>query len=542
MALNIEHVHRKFSALEESRKSHEALWSEAAKYYLPTSMEWNSNGGSTMAKRRGAKIFDDTPAWAAGRFAGAMLGMVMNPTQKWLEFELYSGHDELSHEAKSWLQELRDRVTFAMQAPEVGFYDAMHEHLLDYGIFGEAVMLIDRDPETKMPRFTPYPLAQCYVGVGERRRPNTVFRKYYLDAQSIMDSFGDKVPSVIKKAVEEKKFNEKFAVIHGVFPRKHGIAGGFAVNKPYASVYYLEDKKEVLRESGFDHFPFSVPRFMLFASEEHGQGPGTLSLSNVKALNTIIHTFLIADQQKALPAYLATRRGFIGAPNLSPNHINYYDGFDMDKALLPIGNQGHPQAGREWVQMYQDQILRAFYLDRLNTPQKAAEVKEVEALMGQEESMRDLVPQLSRLHSESISVIILNLVEMLASNMPDPPEDILENSLRIRYLSPLAKAQRMLEVSHANRTLQQIVIPMAQIEPSVTDTVNWKAFSDWTLDHAGFPNDVRVSKEEFEAKQAAKEEQEQMAMGMEAAQGASEVAKNFSQAQQGAPPPLGGFI
>jgi hypothetical protein len=545
MGINLDKVHRHFASLVDARQPWDSLWSDTAKYYLPTSMNWNTQGGSRTAQLRGARVYDDTPAWAAGRFAAALLGMIMNPTQKWLEFELYTEHAALSFDAKRWLQLLRDQVLFVLQSPDVGFYDAMHEHLLDYGIFGEACMLIDQDPDTKLPRFTPYPLEQCYIGMGARRMPDTVFRKYEMSAQAILDMFqakDDNIPEVVSKAMENGKFSEKFTIIHGVFPRKHGVANGFATNKPYASVYYIERNKELIRESGFDVFPFSCPRFMLFASETHGQGPGTMSLSNVRALNSIIKTLLKSDQKKAAPAYLATRRGWIKPLNLTPDYVNYYDGFEIKDALTPIGNDGEPQAGKDWVEMYREQIMRSFYLDRLITAEKKAEVKEIEALMGEEERMRDLIPQLSRLHAESISKIVLNVVLIINRLLPDPPRELQENAVKLRYLSPLARAQRLLEVSHANRTLQQVVLPAAQIDPSATKTVDWFKFVSWSLEQGGFPKEVQRSEEEFRQEAEAEAQQQQLAQGLEAGLGASEIAKNFSQAQSNGPPPLGGLI
>lgn len=545
MGLDIEQVHRHFCAIEEGRQPFESLWRDTAQFYLPTSMYWNTNGGSRTALKRGLQVFDDTPAWAASRFAAAMLGMIMNPAQKWLEFELYTDQGELSIESRRWLARLRDRVLFVLQAPEVGFYDAMHEHLLDYGIFGESCMLIDRNPETGLPRFTPYPLEQCYIGMGAKRTPDTVFRKYEMNVQAIVDAFssnGEPLPKIISEKMEAKRYTDKMTVIHGVFPRKHGVAGGFAINKPYASVYYLETDKSVLKESGFDYFPFSCPRFMLFASEEHGQGPGTMSLANVQTMNTMIKTMMTSDQRKAKPAWLATRRGWIKKLNFNPDYINYYDGFDMDKALRPLGNEGDPQAGREWVEMYQNQIIRAFYLDRLMGNDKRAEMKEVEVLVNEDERMRDLVPQLSRLHAESISSIILNVVYYTMEDMPEAPPELGNNAIKLRYLSPLARAQRLLEVANATRTLQNTVIPLSQVDQTALQSVNVPRLTKWVLQQAGFPAEGLNSDSEIAAMQEADAQQKQAAMALEGAQSMAQVAKDFSTAQKNAPAPLGGFL
>lgn len=542
--LDINRVHRQFEALVEGRMPWEALWRDVAKYYLPTSMTWASGGASRITTRRGQNVYDDTPAWAAQRFAAAMLGMMMNPSQKWLDFEVVSGETQnLSLESKKWLQLLSCRALSVMQDPELGMYDAMHEHLLDYGIFGEACMLIDRNPETKSLRFTPIPLEQCYIGMGSTRKPDTVFRRYEMTIQSIVDFFEkEKLPSEVSEAYEKGDFNRKFWVVHGVFPRKHGIAKGFDFKKPWASIYYLETNKKLLKESGFDFFPFSCPRFMIFANEEHGQGPGTMSLSNVRALNTIVKTLLVADQKIAAPAYVAQRRGWIKQLNLTPDAINYYDGFDIDKALMPIGNQGQPQAGQPWVEMYQNQIMRAFYLDRLNGNDKKAEVKEVEVLVDEDRNMRDLVPQLSRLHSESVSHIVENVVDFVMDTMPEPPDELAGHNLKIRYRSPLARAQQLLEVSNANRTMQQIILPYSQIDPNALKAVDTHKLVSWALDNSNFPADVRVSEEDYQAAIQADQQKQEMAQGLEAGQGAAQIAKDVSAAQKNTPGALSGFF
>lgn len=536
--LNIEQVYRHYCQLKDNRLPWDALWGETARYYLPTSMHWQPDTDSRVSPNVSKiKVFDDTPAWAAQRFASGLLGMVMNPTQKWLEFELYSGQDQLSDEARAWLQRLQEKVLFVLQDPTVGFYDAMHEHLLDYGIFGEAIMLIDRNPENNMPRFTPYPLEQTYLGLTASKRPNTVFRRYHLQAQTLVDTFSkqdDSIPDVVLSSIKAKEYTKKFAIIHGVFPREHGVANGFQHEKPFASVYFLEENKQLIRESGFDFFPFSAPRFMVFASEDHGQGPGVLSLSNVRSLNTIIKTMLRSDQRKAAPAWLAQRRGWVKPLNLNPDHINYYDGFDLDKTVMPLGGDGDPQAGKDWVDGYRESILRAFYLDRMNAPDKRAEMKEVEVLMGEEERMRDLLPQLSRLHAESISQIILNVVDICADEMEPPPEEIGANSVKIRYLSPLSRAQKSMSVAQVNRTLQNFIIPLSQIDPSAMKTVNIYKYARYVLDAENMPSEIRTTEEEFAAMQEQDAQQAQMQQMLEAGQGASEITKNFAQAQQAA--------
>lgn len=541
--LDLNKVHRHFECLVDGRQPYEQVWRDVAKYFLPSSRSWGM-GNSITAGRKGRYIFEDTSVWASQKFAAAMLGMIMNPSQRWLDFDIITGHtSDLSLDSKKWLQLLATKSLAVMQDPELGMYDAVHEHLLDYGIFGEACMLIDRNRETKRLQFTPVPLEQCYIGMGPSRKPDTVFRKFEMTVQNIYEYFDDKeLPSEVTDAYKANDFNRKFTVVHGVFPRKKGIAKGFDFQKPWASVYYLEMNKKLLKESGFDLFPYSCPRFLVFAGGEHGEGPGVFLLETVRAINTIIKTLLVSDQKIAAPAYVAQRRGWIKQLNLTPDAINYYDGFDIDKALLPIGNQGQPQAGQTWVEMYQNQIMRGFYLDRLNGTDKRAEVKEVEVLVDEDRNMRDLVPQLSRLHSECISHIVENVVDYVMEFMPDAPQELEGQSLKIRYRSPLARAQQLLEVSNANRTMQQIILPYSQIDPNALKAVDTHKLVTWALDNSNFPADVRVSEDEYQAAVQQQEEQNQVAQGLEAGQGAAQIAKDVSTAQKNTPGALSGFF
>ena len=546
MAVDIERVHRHFGEVKNERMPWDNLWRMTAPYYQPTSADWT---GSTMktdhAWLKGTKSYDDTPSWAANRFASALMSLLMDPTESWLDFMVVpTSGVALSVAVERYLQRLRDVSLYLLQEPSVGFYEAMHEHLLDYVIFGESCMFMDKTPDG-LPRFTPYPLVQCYIHASDGRTPDTVYRRYEMTVQAIIDRFnrsGDSVPEQVTKKAEAGKWTDTITIIHGVFPRKHGVAGSFATNKPWASIYYTEDKKQLMRESGFDLFPFSTPRFLVFAGKSHGQGPGTLSLANVRTLNTIIKTMLRSDQRKAGPAWIAQRRGWLKPLDFRTDRINYFDGFDMDKSLMPIGTEGQPQAGRDWVQDFREQILRAFYIDRLGGVDKRAEVKEAEVMAKQQENMRDLVPQQSRLHSESVTRII-EFVVGIAKDLIGPPPPELENQLvKLHYLSPIAKSQKLLELNNVARTLQQYILPLGQQDPSILKTYDSHKLSQFVYDKANFPASVLVPEEQFRQEQEQDNQAAQLGQGVEQLKGVSETVKNFSQAQQDTPNPLQGLI
>ena len=67
-----------------------------------------------------------------------------------------------------------------------------------------------------------------------------------------------------------------------LFFQRRGNQKPLARGKPIASVYYHADSKHLLSESGFDDFPFMVPRFVKDSVSTYGRSPAMNALPDVK--------------------------------------------------------------------------------------------------------------------------------------------------------------------------------------------------------------------------------------------------------------------
>ena len=530
MALDIHQLHARFSEIEVERKQWEGMWRQLSEYFMPPSHSFNDQGiNNSSGRLHNTKSFEDTPAWAANTLASALLGMIANPVNKWLEFGLISNTENADDTVQTYLQGVKDSVLHILQLPQVGFYSKMHEALLEYVIFGQTVILVTKDPNTGLPRFRPCPLQECFFILDEDGTPEIVFRRTEMSARLVVDLYPDAVSAEFKEKAR-KNPTTKHKVIHAVFPRNtHGFKQ-FAKNKAFASVYYLEDTElTLLKESGFDKFPYLIPFWQRFSGESQARGPGVFALPSVRMLNQIVKDSLKASQKIIDPPLILNRRGWLGKVKNYPASISFSDGMDMDQLWRPFGNTGEPVLGLEWAIKYTDQIKRIFHIDKIHSPQKAAEQREVEVLQNEEERMRDMVPQLANLHMMMSHMIEL-VVDIIKDKLPEPPPQLDGEVLRLNYMSPMARAQKMMEMASVNRTLSQFVFPLASLDESVLQKIHTGRLVDWIFDSGDIPTNITRTNEEVEAAQAQQQQNEAMLQGVEMAKGMAEVAKDLGSA------------
>lgn len=527
MALDLYKLHAHFSAIQTERRLWEPQWRELSRYFTPASSEFTDSIYHQGSGHRTMPVsYDDTAQWAANTLAAALLGMIANPMNKWIDFGLVSQDAMEDQDVREYLQHIRDIALHILQLPEVGMYSRLHEMLLEYVIFGEAVMMITKDQKTGLAKFRPCPLQECYFVLDDDAQPEIVFREIKMSARTIVDQFGNMVPAKFKEVTEKNPY-DSFKVYHAVFPREtHGYSK-FANNKPFASIHYMEwNGMVLLKESGFDKFPYLIPRWQRFSGETHARGPGMFALRSIRLLDQIVKTCLKASQKIVDPPQILNRRGWIGKPKNYPGSITYTDGHDMDQLIRPYGNTGNPVLGIEWAERESEKIKRIFHIDKIHAATKAAEMREVEVLSEQEERMRDMVPQLANLH-----IMIARMVELvlhyIQDLLPEPPPQLIGQALQIRYMSPLARAQKMMEIANVNRTMTQFIFPLANIDPTVLQKVHTGRMVDWMFGEADIPMIVTRTNEEMEQQQAEAQQQANVMQGVQMAESMAKMAKDL---------------
>lgn len=527
-----------YHAASMERDQWTKVWSEVATFIHPPSRKKGDVDSDGL--ELGREAYDATGMRAADDLAAALLGMVFNPETKWCQLSPPSNMPYRKSYQK-WLDLASDTVLDMLLDPDVGFYTALHEMLLDYVVFGEGILYMDIDPKTGQLRFNSINIQDCSVQLGAGRKVRSVFRDEYYTPAQMVEKFGEeRIPADIRKRAQQPEVTYRYKVIHAVFPRDEGRVGELPTKKPFASVWFLEDRgdkeENILKESGFDYFPYVLPRYSLRSKSTRGEGAGISALPTLRALNVAIQLYLYAHNKNLSPTK-SIPYGMLmsSAWDDSPGAINYIDpilagqGFKVES----YGLDTNLTISDALIQGWRQDIRQAFKADKLQAMQKAAEVKEVEFLGDEESRMRSMVPQLVRLYTEAAVPIVrfvLNYIEDRGLMEQERPSEL--TNMKLRVMSPLSRAQKMLNTTNVLRTITNTFVPLAQINPGVMDVLAVPKIGPWLAEEAGIPAVLLADEEAVEQAQQQRAEQQGPMQQLEMMKTGSEVAKNAAEAIQ----------
>jgi hypothetical protein len=503
--------------LKSARMNNDSWWQGVADLTLPKRDFTTTREPGT---RRKARIYDSTGVYCTTMLASGLHGNLTPSTGRWWFF---NAPDRVDDAGKEWLEEASELMWRNFSSPDSLFASSSYELYLDVVAFGQGVML----PAWVNGRvvYKSRELRKSWIRQNDEGVIDTL---YYVDDYRPVDiirMFPDTAHRVVRDAYE-KGTDVKFPVLHAVQPRdEHYGKGAVATAKPWSSVYVDINNKHEMAESGFDSFPYLVPRFSKRSGETYGYGPGMDAIQEVQTANEYSEVMFRAAAKNVDPPVLAPVEGLVLPMRLDPNGINYYDPELGEPKFWNNGFRPDYLAGM--LQDKQQLIKQLYYIDWLNVPNNDRMTAE-EFRGRQQESMRIMGPTNSRLEVEFLSRLIERTLELYIQNnaLPPLPASLRDEDIALEYTSPLAQAQR---AASANSVLNGIGIAaqLAGVDPTVVANINVNAiFREQVEDNFNWPVSYLNALEDVEAAQAAAKQQQQVASGAETAETYSKAVKN----------------
>ena len=521
---------RRYRTLQSQRSTWESHWQELADYMLPRKADITKK--RTQGDKRTDLLFDGTAVHAVELLSSSLHGMLTSPSTPWFSMRYRNPALQRDDQANEWLEVCLDQMY--QHFNRSNFQQEIHELYYDLVVFGTAAFYVEGDKEGL--RFSSRHIAEVCISEDNEGRVDTVYRKFKLTARSIAMQFGEKgLPPEIKKDLDKDPYAEH-TVIHAVFPRKNA-KGSTQRSKPIASVYYTGETRQLLSESGFDEFPFMVPRFTKDSVSTYGRSPAMTALPDTKMLNKMSETTIRAAQKQIDPPLMVPDDGFMLPVRTTPGALNFYRTGTRDR-LEPLQIGANNPLGLNMEEQRRNAIRQAFFVDQLlmsNGPAMTA----TEVLQRNEEKMRLLGPVLGRLQSELLQPLISRSFALLLRNglLPPAPEQLQGQDVDIEYVSPLAKAQKMTDLQSMLRGFE-VLLQMSQVAP-VMDYLDDDKLVQYLVETTGIParvirssaevEDVRRQRAEAEAAQA---QMQQDMMLAEQANKAAPLAKVASDAAE----------
>lgn len=497
---------RRFEQLKSDRGTWEDHWQDIADLVLPN-RDFTRDKNSPGSTRR-QYIFDSTAPTSADRLAGSLGGLLINPALVW--FMLRTADDEINEKdrVRAWLQEVSFRLLWLFNTPRFGFYTSMHEALLDLVTFGTSVIRNENSSSTLS--YESMPLGCNFIDEDNEGRVDTLYREFEFNAMQAAQEFGlSNLPDGIQRKHQDGKFDEKFTFVQAVMPRRErDVMKVTGRNKAYASIVVAISEKKLVHEGGFNEFPFIVSRWSKMVGEKYGRSPAMSTLPEIKMVNAMSRTLIVAAEKQADPPLMVPDDGFLSPFSTIPGGLNYYRAGTKELAR-PLDNNARVDIGHEMIEQRRETIRRAFYLDMFELPiidrMTATEVQQ-----RQREKQQTLNPVLSRLHAELLTPIINRAFNALikANAVPPVPQELAGRDLTVEFQSPLALAQRASESAGFTQWLA-LMAPLLETDPLALSNIDNDEVAHWAKGMFNVPQRIFRSRQEVnEAREAHRQQQE----------------------------------
>ena len=529
------------------RAEWEAEWQKISEYLLPGRGVYQTYAKPPKRKLTTPKVVNNVAEDALYVLTSGMHGGLTSPSRPWFRIEWLDKRAEDVEPLKAWLEQCTDMMHRALHASN--FYSIINSFYIEYAGFGTGAIYVGEDTGTdEVPfRFHILTAGEYYISMGIDGRPDQFIRTIFMTERQLYEQFGDAVSSEVKDRVEKNKVGidvPRLSVIEYI------VKYDYDDDKPWSRVFYelsavqstwkdaMPAQKKPLGYDGFYEFPYPTARWGTIGADVYGLGPGSRALPDVRRLQEMEKSFLMAAHKNLNPPLNIPGR-LKGKLNTLPGGHNYYR--NPNEVVTPIYNVKFDYTGvGNAVQRVEERIRRNFFNDIFLTAARdpnATPYKATEVTAREQEKMLRLGPVIERLQYELLSPLIERCFNIMLRKELFPPLDpaLLEGiggEYNIMLVSPLATAQRGVALQGINSFLA-FLGQAAQFDQQILDNVDTDAAAREYADITGVQLGVlrpqadvdQIRQQRAKAMAAEKRKQEQAA----AAQMAGEL--NLKQAQ-----------
>jgi len=494
---------KRLDGLKANRLPHEPHWKNCFDVTFPLrgSGFQSSTLDAQSAQSQRAKLLDSTGTDSAKVLAAGLMGGLTPSNSLWFGLTV----DKQTDEEARWLDASAPVLWGLIHGSN---YDAEgYECCQDIVSAGWFVLYIDTDRETGEFSFEQWPLASCYITASKRGgKIDTVYREYQLSAEQAVDDFGDECSADLKKLAGEKP-DELVTFCHAIYPRAGGKPDALLpIGLPFASCHVELKTKSLVRESGYHEFPCVVPRWSRLSNSQYAVGPAYDALPEMFMLNQLNFDELANADLAISGMWIAEDDGVLNPRTLKvgPRKVIVANSVD---SMKPLEAPGDWQLAEYMIKSKQAQVRKVFMADQLQPADTPGEETAYEVHVRVTLIRQLLGPTYGRLQSEHLQPMIDRTFGLAfrAGKFEPAPRSLVNRTIRAKYASPLARAQRAEEVT----AMDQYETSLAQnsmIDPQIVDNYDMDGASRERAMLLGVPLKLVRTQDEVDEKREARAE------------------------------------
>ena len=544
--------------LRLERNSFLSHWRDITDYIMPRRGRFTTIDNN-RGEKRNDRIIDSTATMALRTLRSGMMGGITSPARPWFRLTTQNKTFDEEGPVKQWLDSVVDKMNTVFLKSNL--YNVLPIIYGDLGGYGTACMYVEEDFNEVL-RFYPFPIGSYYIANDHKLKVNTFAREFRMTVRQVVERFGfdsetgkvnwDNISTLVRNLYENNQTEQWIEIAHMIIPNEdHDQAKKFGIFKKYISVYYelgytgastantnylggTLDNGKYLRMEGYDYFPVLAPRWEIAAEDIYGTScPGMTALGDIKQLQIGEKRILQAAEKMINPPMVGPTSLKNAKVSILPGDITYLDERDSPASFRSAHDvrfdinsmEVKQQQVRQRISrsFYEDLFLMLAQSDRRNIT--ATEIDE-----RKEEKLLALGPVLEQLNQDLLDPLIDITFDIMEKQglIPEPPEEIQGQDLKVEYVSIMAQAQKLSGLGSIER-FTGYVGGLAGADPGVLDKIDTDQLVDTYGDIVSMPSGIIRSDEDVEdIREARAQAQAQQAQAEQAALQAQQ-AKDLSQ-------------
>lgn len=478
---------QQYDQMKADAQQWQKSWKELSRYIAPTRGFFEGDNANDGRKLDHQILIDSDPSLAVEVLSAGMVSGLTSPSRSWFELSLPNEQLMKQSAVRSWLYEVKRRMESVFSRSNL--YNALHGFYQEIAVFGTAAFLLEEDFD-KVIFCRSFTAGEYVLGTDEKGKINSFGREFFMTPSQMLRQFGkENLPLPILQAAQAKR-GGWFKVIHVILPNPQVDPDKIdQAHMPYASAYFTPEGK-ILHIGGYRQFPVIAARWEVRnATDIYGRGPGWKALGDIKMLQKMQKTKLIALDKNTNPPMMVSSN-VQGEVNLLPGGLTRYNG-TTDAAVKPAYQVPVDLGALEVsIERVKQTIKGQFFADvfLMLSSQNFNHMTATEVAERHQEKMLVLGPVLERLKNELLDPLIERTFFLMLHRgvIPLPPPEIEGEEVKIQYVSMIAQAQKQSGLA----ALQQGIAftsSLAQGNPQVLDKVDFDAALEEGLGMLGVP-------------------------------------------------------
>jgi hypothetical protein len=518
--------------LVAARQIHEPVWRDCFKFTHPLRGQgFDSTVEDTSASQAQKAEQVDSTAPDASLILASEIQSGMTPANTiWFGLAV-EGSDE---DGRRWLGDCAETL---WQNIHMANFDATaFEGCIDAVEAGWFALYVDEDKEQGGFHFDQWPIWQVYCAASKPGGLiDIVHRKYQLTALQCVNEFGEENVSENTRKLAKEKPQEKVCMLHIIKPRQtYAVDAKLSKNLPIASYHIEVDAKKCVRESGYHEMPVVVPRWMNIPGSVYAVGRIYDALPTIKRLNQLCRLELSAADIAVGGMWIAEDDGVLNPRTirLGAKKVVVANSVESMKELKTGSDFSVGEALRASMQSDIRRILMADALPPIDSGERTAFEFSVRL-----QALRKLLgPTFGRFQSEYLTPMIERCfgIAFRAGIFTPPPESLAGRTFSVRFIGPLARAQKMEEAIAIQQYVTATLEAAAQM-PEIADNCDFDEANRLGGEALGVPSAVIRKKEDRDKlrrdRMAAQQrmQQEQQQQGLATAAGDAMIKRAANQ-------------